>query len=106
MRGWLQEYTGSELALLADPIVVPLGPNVCAAMQHLASRGLINEAKILSGLPHPSGANAERIAYFLGKKPADQCSIKTDATALDRSRFELRARVTALCPELEWARTE
>jgi len=96
MRSWLETYTGAELASLSDAIIVPLGPKVAEAMLHLANNGQIDERRILTGLPHPSGANAERIAYFLGNKPAHRCSTKTNTAALDSARDGLRARVSGL----------
>jgi hypothetical protein len=46
-------------------------------------------------LPHPSGANAERIAYFLGKKEAGQLSSRTRADVLDAGREDAMRRVAA-----------
>lgn len=96
MREWLETYTGPELAALSDAILVPLGPKVTAALEHLARTGLISGDRILDGLPHPSGANAERIAYFLGSKPSALLSPKTHAAALDASRVALMQRVARL----------
>jgi len=43
-------------------------------------------------LPHPSGANAERIAYFIGGKPRARLSVKVDPDKLDAAREQaLRA---------------
>ena len=39
----------------------------------LVYQGLMPAAQMLSGLPHPSGANSERIQYFLGRKDASVC---------------------------------
>jgi hypothetical protein len=86
MREWLETYTGSELAMLDDAVFVPLGPKVAAGLHHLASRGLIAADRILDGLPHPSGANAERIAYFVGAKSAERLSPKTNPAKLDAAR--------------------
>jgi hypothetical protein len=96
LRGWLERYTGTELLDLSKAIFVPLGPKVSAALEHLASRGLIERDRILEGLPHPSGANAERIAFFLGDKPADRCSSKTNTNALSRARADIIAKVQRL----------
>ena len=46
-------------------------------------------------IPHPSGANAERIAYFLGQKPRDRLSAKTDPTRIDAARASLEAKLKA-----------
>lgn len=96
LRRWLEDYTGEELAALPNTILVPLGPKVTAALNHLASLGKIDKNRIMAGLPHPSGANNERIAYFLGEKAADLCSAKTNTVALDTAREALRARVSQL----------
>ena len=40
---------------------------------------VLSAARVLSGLPHPSGANAERIAFFLGRKKREDVSSKVDA---------------------------
>lgn len=96
LRSWLETYTGSELGLLGEALIVPLGPKVTAAMNHLAKLGLIKERHVLSGLPHPSGANSERISYFLGDKPAHLCSTKTNPDTLDIARAALIDRIEGL----------
>lgn len=45
---------------------------------------------------HPSGANAERIAYFLGRKSRSALSAKTNPDKLDRAREEMIRKVLAL----------
>ena len=96
LKNWLETYTGAELKLLPDALIVPLGPKVASAMLHLADQGMIDGSRILDGLPHPSGANAERIAYFVDEKPADLCSIKVNTSKLDTARDALCARVSLL----------
>lgn len=96
LRSTLEDYTGKELAELDKALIVPLGPKVSAAMLHLAAIGSIDADKVLTGLPHPSGANAERIAYFLGKKTAEQCSSKTNPVTIDAAKAQLIKRVQLL----------
>lgn len=98
LRGWLEAYTGQELSELSSAVIVPLGPKVAAAMQNLAAQGLVDSHRILEGLPHPSGANAERIAYFLGDKAAERCSTKTNTAALSAARSRLEDHIAALMP--------
>jgi hypothetical protein len=95
MKGWLKTHTGKELTMFPNAVLVPLGPKVTDMMHFLAEEGLISSDRILAGLPHPSGANAERIAYFLGRKPRQLLSSKTNAAALDTAREALVARVRA-----------
>ncbi|QCZ94375.1 uracil-DNA glycosylase family protein [Salinimonas iocasae] len=62
---------------------LPMGQGVDKILLSLCERGLLNRSQLLIGLPHPSGANAERIAYFLGEKPRDKLSGKTNADTID-----------------------
>jgi len=98
LRQWLEAYTGQELRLLSEALIVPLGPKVAEAMKHLAAKGVVDEGRILEGLPHPSGANAERIAFFLGDKAAEHCSAKTNPEALSAAKSRLEQRIAALSP--------
>jgi hypothetical protein len=87
---------GQDAKALPDAVYVPLGDKVAAALAWMVKRGALREDRILSGLPHPSGANAERIAYFLGKKSRAALSAKTDPRKLDDAKSRLIARVGAL----------
>jgi hypothetical protein len=96
MRSWLEAYTGAELAQFKDAAFVPLGPKVAGALYHLAQAGNIRRDQILDGMPHPSGANAERIAYFLRRKPIDRLSTRTNPIPIDTARKCLIEKVAAL----------
>lgn len=87
---------GQDAKALPDAVFIPLGDKVALALHFLADRGLIVRERILDGLPHPSGANAERIAYFLGNKERSALSRKTSPDKLDQARAELMARVAEL----------
>lgn len=91
-----KDWLGSELRSLSRGVVVPLGPKVAEVLQVLAQAGFCDEAYILEGLPHPSGANAERIAYFLGRKSAGDLSAKTNPESLDRARARLEAKMVSM----------
>ncbi len=88
-----------EVEQLPHAVFVPLGPKVEAQLQRLVREGVIDDARVLDGLPHPSGANAERIAYWLGRKAREQLSGRTNATKLDTARAKLNAKVERL-PQL------
>ena len=96
LREWLEAYAGTGLSMLPGAAIVPLGAKVAAAMRHLADLGRVKSEQVLDGLPHPSGANAERIAYFLGENPAPLCSAKTNTATLDTAREALCVRVNRL----------
>lgn len=84
-----------DAAALPNALFVPLGDKVSQALFYLAEKGLIARERILEGLPHPSGANAERIAYFLGNKARSALSSKTSPEKLDQARIELSRRIAA-----------
>ena len=96
LRRMLIEHFGEMARKLPEAVFIPLGPVPTKAMTWLRSERHIPPGRTLEGLPHPSGANAERIAYFLGKKPKAALSTKTDPGKLDAARESLRAAVAAL----------
>ncbi len=81
---------------MPDATIIPLGPKVVEAMNLLVKNGDIKEEKVLSGLPHPSGANAERIKYFLGQKPRSDLSNKVNPDFLDRARESISGKIEVL----------
>lgn len=92
----LRTHFAREARQFPRAVFVPLGPKVDAGLHALAREGVIDDQRILSGLPHPSGANAERFAYFLGRKQKAALSIKTNAAQLDAARATLVAQVSRL----------
>lgn len=96
LREMLISYFGEDIKALPNAVYIPLGDKVADALHFLAKEGLLNKDKILDGLPHPSGANAERIAYFLGKKTKDDLSIKTNPEKIDQARTSIITKVLAL----------
>ena len=62
----------------------------------MANRGAIDAQHVLRGLPHPSGANAERIAYFIGGKPRSRLSGKVDPDKLDAAREQALRSIAKL----------
>ncbi len=82
----IYDALADEAAALPKAIWIPLGRKVAAALQLLVDRGHIDESRVLSGLPHASGANGERIAYFLGRKARELLSSKTNPAIIDAGR--------------------
>jgi hypothetical protein len=96
LREMIDTHLVGEAKALPKAIWVPLGQHAEAALLHLSSSGHLDRAKILAGLPHPSGANAERIAYFLGRKAKQDLSAKTNPDTLDRQKAVLVDQVRRL----------
>jgi hypothetical protein len=96
LRRMVETHLAEEARMLPDALWLPLGPRPEAALMHLAGQGLLDREKILSGLPHPSGANAERVAVFLGRKPPELASRQTNSAKLLSAFNALSAQIAAL----------
>ncbi|MGL4235298.1 hypothetical protein [Tabrizicola sp.] len=87
LREHLLNYTASELESLPKALVIPLGPAVLEACRYLERQGTLDARRVIEGVPHPSGANGERVAYFLGRKEIGALSEKTDPHKIDTGRI-------------------
>ncbi|PJI47937.1 MAG: hypothetical protein CTR55_14275 [Pseudomonas sp.] len=100
MRQQVETHLAEEVEALGNNcLYVPLGPKVAEALEYLQRKDLIKPEQILAGLPHPSGANAERISYFLGNKSREQLSAKTNAGVLDAARTQLCSKVSNIAAQ-------
>jgi hypothetical protein len=95
LRGMVVEHFEPIVRALPDALYVPLGPVPAKVLEWLRLEGKLHSNRVLAGLPHPSGANAERIAYFLGKKARQDLSTKTDPNRLDEALNRLRNQAAA-----------
>lgn len=93
LRQMVETHLAAEARALPHALWLPLGPKPTAALLHLAASGILERSRVLEGLPHPSGANGERIAYFLGRKARHALSAKTPAGPIDAARARLVAQV-------------
>ncbi len=89
LKQHIDTYFVSELAMLPPALYIPMGKSVTEVLYALSSLGYLSSEQILDGFPHPSGANAERIAYFLGQKPRASLSAATDADSIDQAKTAL-----------------
>lgn len=96
LRKLLDLYLQEEAIALKGALWIPLGPKATEGITWLIQKGVIPAERVLDGLPHPSGANAERIAYFVGRKRREALSVKTDPRGLDDSRARIIALVDLL----------
>lgn len=96
LREQLLTYFGEDVQYLSKAVFIPLGDKVTEALHFVSERGMLDRSRILDGLPHPSGANAERIAYFLGRKNRSALSVKTDPVKIDQARSDMLRKVAAL----------
>lgn len=96
LREMVDTYLAEEARILRHALWLPLGPRPDAALQYLASRGVLDQKQILSGLPHPSGANAERVAVFLGRKAPEEASRQTKPMQLLEAFERLSMQISDL----------
>ena len=96
LREQVLRYFAHEAAQLPDALYIPMGGSVAEGLDWLAREGVIRRDRILHGLPHPSGANAERVAYFLGRKERAALSSRTNARQIDAARSTLLAQMAGL----------
>lgn len=96
LREMVETHLAEEAKLLPKAIWLPLGPKAQAALFHLADAGLLDKSRILAGLPHPSGANAERVAIFLGRKDPNLASTKTNPAPLLAANAALCGQIAEL----------
>ncbi|QDE41203.1 hypothetical protein FIV34_19350 [Luteibacter pinisoli] len=88
----------AECGHLRRALVIPLGAAAQVACDRMVAQGRLDPARILAGLPHPSGANAERVAYFLGQKARGHLSAQTRPEPLDAAREQALQRIAAWSP--------
>jgi len=96
LREMIDIYLAEEASTLSEALWIPVGKHAAAALFYLADAGKLDRARIISGLPHPSGANSERIAYFLEKKSREKLSNRTNPDIIDDARKLLKAQVKSL----------
>lgn len=94
LRAQLDEGLAEEARVLAHAIWVPCGPKAAEAVNEMVRRRHLAAAQVLDGMPHPSGANAERIAYFLGRSSKEGLSVKTDPVRIDAAREAMLAKLS------------
>lgn len=96
LRNMVTQHFGKMCAQMPNAVFVPLGAVPSKVLAWLATQGAVDPCRVLDGLPHPSGANAERIKYFLGQKQRSELSAKTDPDKLDTARTALKTAVLRL----------
>jgi len=89
----LTTYFGEDVKAMPNTLFILLGDKVAEALNSLASGSLLSANRILDGLQHPSGVNAEQIAYFLGKKWREDLSAKTNPSKSEAARKDMMVRV-------------
>lgn len=96
LKSILDSHLLEEAKLLPNAIWIPLGPKAEEAIMYVCDLGLVSRNNILIGMPHPSGANAERVTVFTSRKRPELASAKTDAGKLLQSASQLKQQIASL----------
>ncbi|GAM70761.1 hypothetical protein JCM19236_2705 [Vibrio sp. JCM 19236] len=96
LKQFLELYLAEEIETLGSECLwIPLGKGATDALKYMVDIGILQPQQLLSGLPHPSGANAERVAYFLGNKPKEKLSVKVNPAIIDSAKSRLIEQLQA-----------
>ncbi|MBJ6127386.1 hypothetical protein [Microvirga splendida] len=93
LRKYLAQCLAEEARTLSQALWVPCGPKAREGVQWLVQQHLLSKDQVLFGMPHPSGANNERIGYFLGRLRREQLSQQTNPDLIDTAKEEMMRRV-------------
>jgi hypothetical protein len=86
----------ASAGLFRGAVFIPLGDQVGGVFRWLTERRMLDGTRVLDGFQHPSGANAERIAYLIGRKPREALSSKTNPDKIDAARDGLWEKIRGL----------
>jgi hypothetical protein len=97
LKRMIDDILVDEVAQLGEgTLLIPLGAAVEEALIYVVRQRGGDEQRVLQGLPHPSGANIERIQYFLEKKDKDALSVKVNPGIIERGRAQAQAVVAGM----------
>jgi hypothetical protein len=96
LKSQVDRWFAKELDQLPHSVFIPLGGEVQNIFKQLVQDQKISNDRSLFGIPHPSGANAERISYFLGRKSKADLSKQTNGDSIDCIREKLIVKVRSL----------
>lgn len=68
LRSMLESVLVSELQELQNCLIIPLGIKAAEGISYVQEQAKLKKQQILSGFPHPSGANAHRVKQFRKNK--------------------------------------
>jgi hypothetical protein len=68
LKRYVTEYFATEMTKFDHALIIPLGVNVSEVLNYLADKNILNRDCLLTGFPHPSGANGRRKEHFEANK--------------------------------------
>lgn len=70
LRQMVETLLAEELQDAPNAVIMPLGVGAESAVAHLVDCGLVEASRVITALPHPSGANAHRFAQLRARRSA------------------------------------
>jgi hypothetical protein len=68
LKKYVMTYFVNDVSRLQNPVIIPLGVTVSKVLSHFAGLNLLDHTHLLSGFPHPSGANGHHFKQFAQNK--------------------------------------
>ncbi len=94
-RQSFEEGVLQEIAACPHALLLPLGKVPDKLFAQLADAGKIDRSRVLLGMPHPSGASAERVACWIGTK-TEGFSAKTNPEDIFRARDAMAKQIAGM----------
>jgi hypothetical protein len=70
LRAFVDQVLATELAMVPDAVIIPLGRTVATLLRAEVDRGAVVAERCLFDFPHPSGANGHRAAQYKARREA------------------------------------
>lgn len=64
LRSLVRACLGARIAMAPDALIIPLGTAAQEAVSLLTADGLVSPGRFLTGFPHPSGGNPNRVRQY------------------------------------------
>jgi hypothetical protein len=70
LRAFVDQVLATELAMVPDAVIIPLGRTVATLLRAEVDRGAVMAERCLFDFPHPSGANGHRAVQYEARREA------------------------------------
>lgn len=76
LRAFVDNVLASELSMVPDAAIIPLGRAVASILRREADRGAVSEERCLFDFPHPSGGNGHRVRQYVQHQEAMTAQVR------------------------------
>ena len=100
LKAQADRWFAEELDSLPDAYWIPLGVEPADVLRRYVAAGRLRADRLLDDMIHPSPQSIERVMYFLGRKPREKLSSRTNADIVDGKVARLRAKLGDVSAEV------